>query len=223
MSLDALQDAHAFGDHNRSGDLAETLVARLCHDLASPLGAIGNGVELLEMLHGGTGPATGPELQLVSASIRHANARLRMFRLAFGPTQTEQMTGAAEMRALIHAHRENARCWTEYAIDIDIPRADAKTLVLGLMCLETALVWGGAVGIAAGPDGYTLHATTERMRWDTSLWAQFTDPAKALPMTAANVHFACLAREVARRGYEMTLGQDAQSILMYLKRLPKLT
>lgn len=32
-----------------AGDLAALLGSRLCHDLVSPLGAIGNGVELLEM------------------------------------------------------------------------------------------------------------------------------------------------------------------------------
>lgn len=30
-------------------ELASLVAARLCHDLVSPLGAIGNGVELLEM------------------------------------------------------------------------------------------------------------------------------------------------------------------------------
>ena len=38
--------------------LAELIASRLCHDLVNPLGAIGNGVELIEM----TGSVHGPEM-----------------------------------------------------------------------------------------------------------------------------------------------------------------
>ena len=39
-------------------DIAALLGSRICHDLISPLGAISNGVELLEM----SGAQMGPEL-----------------------------------------------------------------------------------------------------------------------------------------------------------------
>ncbi len=43
-----------------AGDLAALLGSRLCHDLVSPLGAIGNGVELLEMSPDFPGLAQSP-------------------------------------------------------------------------------------------------------------------------------------------------------------------
>ena len=54
-------------------DLASLVAARLCHDLVSPLGAIGNGVELIEM---GGQPASGksPEMALISDSVAAARA-----------------------------------------------------------------------------------------------------------------------------------------------------
>ena len=52
-------------------DLAALLGSRICHDLISPIGAIGNGLELLMM-----DPGThGPEMSLISESVGHANAR----------------------------------------------------------------------------------------------------------------------------------------------------
>ncbi|HMS96693.1 MAG TPA: histidine phosphotransferase, partial [Tabrizicola sp.] len=59
-------------------DLAALIASRICHDLISPLGAIGNGVELLAM------ERAGPELDLLSESVAHANARIRLFRISFG-------------------------------------------------------------------------------------------------------------------------------------------
>ena len=61
-------------------DLVALVGSRLCHDLISPLGAIGNGVELLTM----TATTLSPELQLITESVAAANARIKFFRLAFG-------------------------------------------------------------------------------------------------------------------------------------------
>jgi histidine phosphotransferase ChpT len=59
--------------------LSELLCARLCHDLASPLGAASAGIELLE---DGSDPET---LDLISASMGAATARLKFLRAALGP------------------------------------------------------------------------------------------------------------------------------------------
>lgn len=178
-------------------DLSAVLIARLCHDLASPLGAIGNGVELLEMVHG----ADGPELQLVAASVRLATARLRMFRFAFGPALADQMSGAAEVRALLHAQEETARFWAQYDIDADVPRAHVKALLLGLMCMETALPWGGNVRISSNLDGYQLVARADRMRIDLALWSALQTPCAAIAPTAATIQFTLFQSEVAQQGF----------------------
>lgn len=59
--------------------LSEMLCARLCHDLASPLGAASTGIELLE-------DSSDPEtLGLIAASMGAATARLKFLRAALGP------------------------------------------------------------------------------------------------------------------------------------------
>ena len=59
-------------------DLAALVGSRICHDLISPIGAIGNGLELFLM-----DTAGGPELALITESISHAKARIRFFRVAY--------------------------------------------------------------------------------------------------------------------------------------------
>ena len=47
-------------------DITALVTARICHDLASPIGAIGNGVELVEL----RGNSLGEEGELVKASVK---------------------------------------------------------------------------------------------------------------------------------------------------------
>ena len=56
-------------------DIAALIRSRICHDLISPIGAIGNGVQLLAMSCG----AAGAEMDLITESVQNANARIRFF------------------------------------------------------------------------------------------------------------------------------------------------
>ena len=60
-------------------DLAALLCSRVCHDIISPVGAINNGLELLD-----EGGADEDAMRLIRASARNASARLQFARIAFG-------------------------------------------------------------------------------------------------------------------------------------------
>src|ERR1700739_296501 len=63
-------------------DFAALLVSRVCHDLVSPVGAVVNGLEVLEDENDVAMRADA--LRLVAASAEQAAARLQFARLAFG-------------------------------------------------------------------------------------------------------------------------------------------
>jgi len=63
-------------------DLAALLCSRVCHDLISPVGAIVNGVEVLE--EDKDEETRTFALDLIKKSSRNASARLQFCRLAFG-------------------------------------------------------------------------------------------------------------------------------------------
>ena len=60
-------------------DLAALLCSRVCHDIISPVGAINNGLELLD-----EGGADEDAMKLIRTSARNASARLQFARIAFG-------------------------------------------------------------------------------------------------------------------------------------------
>jgi histidine phosphotransferase ChpT len=60
-------------------DLAALLSSKLCHDLISPVGAINNGLELLE-----EGGSDADAMNLIKNSARTASARLQFARVAYG-------------------------------------------------------------------------------------------------------------------------------------------
>src|SRR5438309_3788158 len=73
---------HAKGLAMNDLDFAALLVSRVCHDLVSPVGAVVNGLEVLE---DETDLAMRADaLRLVAASAEQAAARLQFARLAFG-------------------------------------------------------------------------------------------------------------------------------------------
>ncbi|MFN4058658.1 MAG: histidine phosphotransferase family protein [Roseinatronobacter sp.] len=192
-------------------DLQALIVARLCHDLASPLGAITNGVELLEMVQAGS-----PEVALVAQSARQATARLRLFRLAFGHTGTDQMTGAAEMSSLLRAHSETARARMAWGISSDIPRSHAKFLILGLMCLETVIPWGGEIRLDKASEAYKICAEGQRMRVETELWEKLAKADQPLTVTPANVQFEEFRQTLNRFGFGLTLRHDDTTLTLVL-------
>ena len=63
-------------------DLAALLCSRVCHDLISPVGAIVNGLEVLEDDNDESTKSFA--LELIKKSARTASARLQFCRLAFG-------------------------------------------------------------------------------------------------------------------------------------------
>lgn len=63
-------------------DLAALLCSRVCHDVISPVGAIANGIELLD--EGADDDTAEIAMDLIRSSATNASARLQFARIAFG-------------------------------------------------------------------------------------------------------------------------------------------
>ena len=68
--------------------VAELMCSRLCHDLISPIGAINNGVELL---NDGDNRVLQDSLVIIENSARQAVDRLSFFRISFGAGGEREM------------------------------------------------------------------------------------------------------------------------------------
>ncbi|PPB81333.1 histidine phosphotransferase ChpT [Albidovulum inexpectatum] len=186
-------------------DLAALVGSRICHDLVSPLGAIGNGIELLALTGGG-----GPEMGLVAQSVAQANARLRFFRIAFGKSEGSQPVPRNEIRTILSEMTEGGRIRVSWNVDDSPSRAEAKLTFLAIQCLETALPMGGQITVSRpSATGWQLEARSDRLKFDRQLWARLTgDPDDGIgqqQISAAQVQFILLPLEAARMNRRLRL------------------
>lgn len=169
-------------------DLAALIGSRICHDLISPVAAIGNGVELLAM----AGVPPSPELELIATSVAQASARIRFFRVAFGVAGNAPV-GRSEVSEILAAM--GTRVTVDWAVGQDLSRTETKTLFLLIQCLETALAFGGTITVT-GPR--SLQAEGRRLRDVSDQWAVLE--GRSRDVTASHIHFALAAAEIAACG-----------------------
>ena len=167
-------------------DIAALIGSRICHDLISPLGAIGNGVELLGM----AGAVDGPEMALISESVINANARIRFFRIAFGAARGGQMIGRDETLSILQDMSTGSRVRVEWDSDANLLRQEVKLAFLLIQCFETALPYGGTIVVKQDQDGWSLHCNAEKMNIDTSIWELLVPTGIEKEISPAEVHFA---------------------------------
>ena len=139
-------------------DLSALVAARLCHDLISPIGAIGNGLELLHL----AGGSAAAELALVNDSLATALAKLRFYRVAFGPADPQGRQSLDEAAQITDAmfHGRFGVVWD--ADGAELPRPATRLAYLAILCLEKSLPMGGHVRVAVGEGRITLSVAGRR-------------------------------------------------------------
>ncbi len=180
-------------------DLSTLLGSRICHDLISPIGAIGNGIELLQL----SGIDT-PELTLINEAVNDANQRIRYFRVAFGSAASGQMIGAGEMAKVLPENVFGPKLGLNWQLNDSIERGHAKLALLALLCLESCMPYGGEMNVSHQDDAWRISGHGERLKPMAELWelvTQGTDDIMANTMPApAQLHFALLGLELAIQG-----------------------
>jgi histidine phosphotransferase ChpT len=142
-------------------DLAALLSSRICHDVISPVGAIVNGLEVLEDEK--DEEMRGFALDLIKKSARTASARLQFCRLAFGAAGSAGAaidTGDAEQvaRGLFADDRTRVE-WD--AARVLMPKNKVK-LVLNLCLIAAASIpRGGTIKVSISGDQDAPHMHVE--------------------------------------------------------------
>ena len=185
-------------------DLAALVGSRICHDLISPIGAIGNGVELLSLTDGDT----GVEMDLIAESVQNASARIRYFRIAFGAASEEQMVGRTEILSILSANARGGRVNYIWRIEGDQPRRLVRCALLMLQALEAAMPLGGDVEVSQEGPHWVMRAAGARLNVDRPLWDNLLSPQQEYTHSAAQVQFALLPSVLGEAGRRLQF--DAQ-------------
>ncbi len=145
-------------------DLAALLCSRLCHDLLSPVGAINNGLELLE---GETDPEMRERcLELLADSAKASADKLKYFRLAFGAAGGfGDHVDPAEAKELVESLvGDQGKIELGWAVQTGtLPKKAIKILLNLALIAREALVRGGKLDIGAeeGDDGVEVVVRAE--------------------------------------------------------------
>ncbi|WP_296427845.1 histidine phosphotransferase family protein [Yoonia sp.] len=182
-------------------DFAALVGSRICHDLISPIGAIGNGVELLSL----TQSDTSAEMDLISESVDSANARIRYFRIAYGAAADDQLVSRSDIVSILAAAAHGGRFAYFWEIDGDQLRPLVRGAFLMLQCFETALPLGGDIHIRLENDTWVFSGQGRRVTIDDALWASLTAPDTGFEHRAAQVQFALLPEVLAAAGRTLVL------------------
>lgn len=192
-------------------DLAALVGSRICHDLVSPLGAIGNGVELLEL----SGADGKEELALISESVESATARLRFFRIAFGSSAGAALMGRAEVTRVLAEISAAGRMRYLWDMPEARPRNEVRCAFLAFMCLETAMPKGGDVRASVDGSDWRIEGEAETLRAHGALWDALTDPHAKPEISAAQVQFALLPRALADLGRTLRIDISSERAALY--------
>jgi histidine phosphotransferase ChpT len=168
----------------QSFDIGSLIAQRLCHDLVNPLGAIGNGLELLAMTQAET-----PEMALIKDSLTQALGRIKLYRLAFGAAPPNAALTGPELAAALDALGGSRPVRVLADLPVSLPRAEARLLVLMALCVETALAWGGQLSVHA--DGFLqVIGEAPRLRLDAEPWDALANGRIQTDLTPPQVQFA---------------------------------
>jgi histidine phosphotransferase ChpT len=149
-------------------DFSAYLVSRVCHDLVSPLGAVVNGLEVLEDERDAAMRADA--LKIVASSAAQALARIQFMRIAFGAAGS---AGAeldlGEVGRLVSGLFSGSKIALEWDVaNVHWPKDWAKLLMNASLLAADCLPRGGTVKVVSTGDAvapsFKIRATGSHAR-----------------------------------------------------------
>jgi len=204
--------------------VAELMTSRLCHDLISPIGAVNNGLELLEEE---AGRIAQDALELAARSGRHAAHILQYYRLAFGQSGSGSSARPGEISELIAAILVGTRHeldWPNAAAGPPLPPGAGK-IILNLAIVATDLLpRGGRIAVATAPSpgwfAIAVTASGQEVRISNDLMLALDDDADTAQLTPRTVQAYFVKRLARRLGGELVVPAPARDHVRLTVALP---
>lgn len=203
-------------------DLAALLCSRVCHDVISPVGAIINGLEVLE-------EEKDPEtraiaIDLIKKSATTASAKLQFCRLAFGAAGSAGAsidTGDAEnvTRGLLPDEKVKLR-WE--APRVLMPKNHVKLILNMCLIAIAAIPRGGVLTVRSGAEDDEALATVEstgthiRVAHGVATLLTGVVEGGSLDAHAIQPYFTHLVADAA--GLDLSLVQDSDKVTITARR-----
>jgi histidine phosphotransferase ChpT len=197
-------------------DLAALLCSRVCHDVISPVGAIANGLELMD------DPETDAELKataldMVRSSAKTATAKLKFCRIAFGAAGSAgaliDLTEAGEVARAFVGEEKVKLDWQ--APRENRPKQEVKLLLNMLLMALAGIPRGGVVTVSADGANMVVRAKGERAKINEAMAAALDGSADLTSLDARLVqpYYARILATAAGLSINMVMeAEDTVSI-----------
>lgn len=206
-------------------EFAGLLCSRLCHDLLNPVGAMGNGLELLA-------DEKDPDIQaqcltLLEDSVRATANKLKYFRLAFGAGGGfgEAVSTADAHAALIGLFPPSKRLTLGWLVDVPLLSKPATKILLNLAAIAgDALVRGGQLDIGVetreGRTEMVVRASGERLMLDAEVRQTLLGLDDGAPLSV-RLAAAWLVRDMTQQaGGDLQISEPDATTLVFGVLLP---
>ena len=192
-------------------DLAALLCSRVCHDVISPVGAIANGLELMD------DPEVDADmkataLNMVRSSAKTATAKLKFCRIAFGASGSAgaqiDMGEAGEIAKAFVGDEKIKLDWQ--APRENRPKAEVKLVLNMVMLAMAGIPRGGVVTVTAEGRNFIVSAKGERAKVPQAMADVLTGSTAADMLDARMVqpYYAKLLAESAALALSMAMQGD---------------
>ncbi len=204
--------------------VAELLASRLCHDLVGPIGAVNNGMELMEDDDLGM---SDDALRLSANSARQAASILQYYRLAYGMAGARIGADLDDLRELAGGFLASSKTTLDWAIrqvPADAPDGLGKLLLNMIALAEEALPRGGTLSVAVleGPAGMeasvTAKGTGAKLREESQ--PALADDVDIDDLTPRNVQGYFTRLLAQRLGSDLTIDSPGSDSLRFSVTLP---
>lgn len=204
-----------------STTILEILASKICHDIISPIGAIHNGLEIMEDLGGGDS-VPADVVELITESAQQASARLQTFRLAYGLGGANNGVTLREVHQTLTGYlagdNKIRQTWSPTSLSAPepAPRGFAKLIACGLMLMAEALPRGGSLDLQEHEGRWDITANGDHARlFDSQQEALHTiDPESQHDPRAAH---ALITHILARHyGFSIEYVQEQESCTLRL-------
>jgi len=204
----------------------ELACSKLCHDVISPIGAVNNGLELLEEEKDAS--LKTEAMALAQKSARRASILLQVYRTAFGSAGNQPSFGPREAVALAGNFFQGGKITLsagELADSAEFPAGFGKLLLIAVMLAGDCLPRGGRIEVQARPPAGSSVPIEVSAAGTQVLWAP--DTARAvegkIPVAdlGAQTVLAYVVHAIARRqecDILVQQGIDSASISLRIAR-----
>jgi histidine phosphotransferase ChpT len=204
-------------------ELAALVASRVCHDIISPVGAIVNGLEVLEEEK--DEQMREFAMDLVQKSARQASVKLQFSRLAFGASGgagAELDMAEAGRCAAAMLEREKASLDWQVTAGL-LPKAQAKLVLNLLLIALNSVARGGRITVSAEREAdetvIRVVAEGDRARLPAGVREVIAEGAMPNPLDAHAVqplYTALIAREA---GMGITASQEENRVVLGARRV----